>query len=96
MEKKNKEELKKKFLSKRRCLWWGVKEVENISDEAMLETILNYGDWDDVLGVFEILGRKKAAEIFFKQIKNKRVNYRPKTLHYFKLYFKKHEFSDIR
>ena len=85
-----KEEKKKKFLKKRSILWWGVKDVEKISDGAMLETVLNYGDWDDVLEVFDILGLEKAAEIFFKQIENRRVNYRPETLNYFKLYFKKH------
>lgn len=63
---------------------------------SMIEAVLNYGDWDDVLALFEIIGKKKAAEIFFKQIKNKRVNYRPKTLQYFNLYFKKNEFSDIK
>ena len=91
-----KEEKRKKFLNRRSALWWGVKDVKKISNEAMLESVLNYGDWDDVLEVFDILGLEKAAEIFFKQIQNKRVNYRPETLNYFTLYFKKHALSNIK
>ncbi len=90
---KNKRE---KFLKKRSVLWWGVKDVKKISNEVMLESVLNYGDWNDVLEVFDILGKEKAAKIFFKQIQNKRINYRPETLNYFKLYFKKNVLSNIK
>lgn len=92
MSKNNRE----KFLKKKSFLWWGVKDVKKISNEAMLEGVLNYGDWCDVLEVFNILGREKAAKIFFKQIQNKRVNYQPETLNYFKLYFKKNVLSNTK
>lgn len=79
-----------KFLKSRAGLWWWVKDATKLSDEALLEGVLNYGEWDDVLTVFKILGIKKAAAIFKKQTAGKRVNYRPKTLNYFKLYFKQY------
>lgn len=82
--------LREKFLEERALLWWGVKDVKKISDAAMLEGVLNYGDWDDVKSVFKILGINKAASIFSLQVKNKRNNYRPKTLNYFKLYFEEY------
>ena len=87
---KNKKNDRTKFLKEKAVLWWWVKDVTKISDEALLEGALNYGEWDDVLVVFKILGIKKAAAIFKKQTERSRVNYRPKTLNYFKLYFKEY------
>lgn len=81
---------RKKFLKAKAGLWWWVKDVTKLSDEALLEGVLNYGDWADVQAVFKILGIKKAAAIFKKQTAGKRINYRPKTLNYFKLYFKEY------
>lgn len=88
------EEKRKNLLKKRAILWWGVKDPQNLSDEALLEGVLNYGDLPDVREVFEILGIDEAARIFNKQIKEKRVNYNPQTLNYFKLFFKKYAFRD--
>ena len=69
---------------------WYVKEPENLSPEAIVEAVLNYGDWDDVKNLFSILGIKKVARIFLKQMRRKRVNYDPKILNYFNLYFTKY------
>jgi hypothetical protein len=81
---------RQKFLKDKAGLWWWVKDATKLSDGALLEGTLNYGEWEDVLEVFNILGLKKAAAIFKKQIAGKRINYRPKTLNYFKLYFKEY------
>ncbi|NCT54901.1 hypothetical protein GW758_03025 [Candidatus Falkowbacteria bacterium] len=91
-----KNEAREKFLKDKAFLWWWVKDVKKISDAAMLEGTLNYGDWDDVKSVFKILGLNKAASIFSLQIKKKRNNYRPKTLNYFKLYFQEYAPRNIR
>ena len=37
-----------------------------------------------------VMGTDKVAEIFYKQISRKRVNYKPRTKHFFKLYFDRH------
>jgi len=78
------------FLKKRPYLLWYVKEPEQASEEAAVEAVLNYGDMDDVRQLISILGIKKVASIFKRQLKQKRVNYDPKISHFFKLYFKKH------
>lgn len=85
-----KEAEKKNFLRAKAGLWWWVKDINGLSDAALLEGILNYGNWSDVLTVFKILGLKKVASIFKKQTAGSRVNYRPQTLNYFKLYFKEY------
>lgn len=68
-------------------LFWSTTDYDALNEEAIVEGILNYGDWDDVQKLFKILGLKKTAEIFRKQINGKRINYDPKILNYFKLYF---------
>jgi len=78
------------FVNNRKQLFWGIKDPANLSDNAIVEAILNYGDFDDVKLLFEILTIKKAADIFNRQIKSRRCNYRPKIKNYFSLYFNKY------
>jgi hypothetical protein len=79
------------FIKKRSYLVWYVKDLEHLSKEAVVEAVLNYGDFEDVKEIISILGIKKVAYIFKKQTVNRRrINYDPKTVNYFKLYFKKH------
>jgi hypothetical protein len=78
------------FIEKRPYLIWWVKNYERLNNEAVVEATLNYGDWEDVQLLFKILGIKTVAKIFQKQIKQKRINYRPKSKNYFSLYFKQH------
>ncbi len=78
------------LVKKRSYLFWSTKNYKGLSKEAVLEGVLNYGTMKDVQEVFSILGMNNAANIFYKQIKNKRNNYRPEIKNYFKLYFKKY------
>lgn len=71
-------------------LIWYVKDFENISEEAVVEAVLNYGDFDDVKKLISILGMKRIARIFRKYAGRRRSNYRPEIKSYFKLYFKKY------
>ena len=78
------------FIKKRAYLFWYIKNPEKVSDEALVEAILNFGEWQDVQKLFKILKIGKIAKIFKKQINKKRTNYNPKIKNYFKLYFKKY------
>ena len=78
------------FIKKRPYLVWYVKDPGKLNDESIVEHTLNYGDWKDVQELIKILGIKKTAEIFNKQIRQKRINYDKKILNYFKLYFVAH------
>ena len=66
---------------------WYVKDIGRLSEEAIVEGVLNYGDFDDVKKLISILGIRKMARIFRGQLRRKRVNYDPKIKHYFTLYF---------
>lgn len=82
----------KEFIKKRKYLVWYVKDVTRLNNEAIVEAVLNYGNWDDVQGLIKILGIKEVARIFRTQTSpNKmRINYRPDIKHFFSLYFKRH------
>lgn len=78
------------FIKERPYLIWHTKNYDNISEDVVVESALNYGDFDDVKKIFSILGIKKVAGIFKKQTSQKRNNYRPQIKNYFNLYFKKY------
>jgi metal-responsive CopG/Arc/MetJ family transcriptional regulator len=79
----------KKFIKSKPNLVWYVKNVDNLSTESIVEHTLNYGDWDDIKELINILGIKTVASIFKKQITSKRNNYKPEIINYFNLFFKK-------
>ncbi len=78
------------FIKKRPYLVWYTKNYDNLSEEAIVEAVLNYGDFDDVKTMIKILGIEKTAAIFRKKSKQKRCNYRPEIKNYFQLYFNKY------
>jgi len=78
------------FIKKRPYLVWYVKNLDKLSEDSIVEHVLNYGDWDDVQEMIKILGMKKTAKIFRKYAFRKRSNYHRKTRHYFDLYFNRY------
>ncbi|MDP1689539.1 MAG: hypothetical protein Q8L47_05460 [bacterium] len=78
------------FIKKRPHLIWYTKNYDKLSSESIVEATLNYGNWDDVQTLIKILGMKKTADIFRRQVKQKRCNYHKKSKHYFSIYFKQH------
>lgn len=80
------------FIKDHSNLFWYVpdEKKEYISINLLLETILNYGDQKSVKTLFELIGIKKASEIFNMQISNKRDNYFAPVKNFFQLYFNRH------
>jgi len=78
------------FIKKRSYLLWHVNEYDKLSKEAVVEAVLNYGNWEDFKMLLTILGRKEVARIFKEKSKAKRNNYNAKTRNYFELYFGKY------
>ena len=80
----------KNFIKNRSYLFWYVEDLEQISEDFVVEQVLNFGNFSDVKLLFKILGIKKVANIFNEHIKKRRCNYRPEIKNYFKLYFKEY------
>lgn len=71
-------------------LIWYTKNYDNLSDESVIEAVLNYGNWHHFKKLIKILGIKKTAKIFEKESNRKRSNYYPEVKNYFTLYFNKY------
>lgn len=82
----------KKFILENSTLFWWIKPEEktNISIDALVEAVLNYGNEKNIKRLFDLVGIKTVADIFYHQISSKRSNYHQRTKHFFQLYFKRH------
>lgn len=85
----------KALIRKNAHLFWYTKdsEKENLPLPVVLEFFINYAGKEDIKALFEIVGIKNAAKVFFEQInKSERVsnNFEPLAKNYFTLYFKKY------
>ncbi|MCR4277523.1 MAG: hypothetical protein NUV80_02260 [Candidatus Berkelbacteria bacterium] len=81
------------FVRKRKSLFWSTKNYDGLSNDAVVEGVLNYGDMNDVRELISLLGMQEVAKIFrHKSTPDKfgRQNYRPEIKNYFNLFFKKH------
>jgi len=85
----------KELINDYKQLFWYTpeKEKENIDNEQLVETILNYGDENAVRRLIDIMGIETVANIFKKQISTsnrRKKNYHELVANYFQLYFKRH------
>ncbi len=82
----------KKYIEDRQALFWysPAPKSETVSDELLVETILNYGSMDDVRSLFKIVGMKEIASIFRNMTGRKKLNIYPELYNFFNLYFDKY------
>lgn len=78
------------FARKKKHLFWSTKNYDGLSEGAIVEGVLNYGDMDDVRELISLLGIQKISKIFREQTNRPRINYRPEIKNYFQLYFQKY------
>lgn len=76
------------IIQKKPTLAWYIANPENMSDESVVEHVLQYGNWHDVQELINMAGIAKVSKIFHKTIQKKRCNYSPQIQNYFQLYFK--------
>jgi len=82
----------KAFIRQNSNLFWYIPEdkKEEISPEFLVETILNYGDMDNVKKLISLVGLKEVSNIFFGATGRKKLNYFPEIYNYFSLLFSKY------
>ena len=87
----------KQFIREHSNLFWYTPEdkKEEISQELLIETILNYGNLDEVRQLINIMGIERLSEIFFSIQGRKKLNYYPEIYHFFSLLFKKYAPGNI-
>jgi hypothetical protein len=85
----------KEFIRRHSNLFWytpGDKK-EEISREFLVETILNYGDMNAIIQLFNLIGITEVSKIFFSSISlssRRKGNYHELTINYFTLVFKRY------
>ena len=82
----------KDFIRKHEALFWYSPEdkTETVSDELLVETIINYGTLDSIHQLFEIFGLQNTASIFRNMTGRKALNIYPELRNFFDLYFDKY------
>jgi hypothetical protein len=82
----------KKFIDDHEHLFWysSAPKSETVSDELLVETLLNYGTLEDIHDLFVAAGLHKVAAVFWGMTGRKKLNYFPEIHNYFDLYFQKH------
>ena len=81
------------YIQHHRPLFWSVgdNKFSDITDELLVETILNYGTVDDVRELIKLMSLRQVAATFYKTTVNRnRHNYFPEVANFFNLYFKRH------
>ena len=85
----------KKFINDHQYLFWysPAPKSETVSDELLVEMVLNYGDMNQLRGLFAVMGIDGVAKIFFDSInksERRKGNYYELTLNYFTLFFNRY------
>ena len=89
---------KETYVRSRRPLFWSVSDhkLSGISNELLVETVLNFGTLNDVRDLIQLLGLQQTAATFYKTTTNRpRHNYFPEVANFFRLYFNRHALGDI-
>ena len=81
-----------KFIDKHSTLFWYTPDESKhrISDELLVETILNEGTLDDFRELKDILSPRRVAQIFFGATPRQIGNYYPEIRHFFSLVLKEY------
>jgi hypothetical protein len=85
----------KNFIEDHQHLFWysPAPKSETVSDELLVEMVLNYGSMNDLRSLFAVMGIKGVAKIFFDSIgksERRKGNYHELTLNYFTLLFNRY------
>jgi len=85
----------KEFLHQQRDIFWhfNKEKLHGLSDDVIVEYVLNYGDYDAVKNLFAIWGTAYTAEVFYRSIalsERRAKNYFPQVRQYFDRYFQRH------
>ena len=87
----------KEFIRQHSNLFWYTPEdkKEEISNEVLVEFILNYGDLNDIRKLFKIIGIERMSEIFSSLQGRKILNYYPEIYNFFSILIQRYAQSNI-
>lgn len=73
------------YIDRHSQLFWYTPQDKkaDISDGLLVETMLNYGTWEDCKELLQVLTPKRVAEIFFSASERQKNNYYPEIYNLF-------------
>jgi len=77
-----------KLIKNKPYMVWYSKNYSGLSEKSIIESVLNYGSWEDFLKLEKIYGTSDLSHYFDQIINQKRVNLSPQVVNYFSNYFK--------
>jgi hypothetical protein len=82
----------KEFILQHSNLFWYIPQDKkvDVSDELLVENILNYGTLTDFKELEKLMGKENLSTIFFSLEGRKIQNYYPQICNFFYHYFKNH------
>ena len=83
----------KQFILQHSDLFWYIPQdkKEDISDDLLMETILNYGTLAEFKELEKLMGGARNLSIVFKGLDGRKItNYYPEVYNFFNLYFQRH------
>ena len=83
-------DVREQFIAEHGPLFWYTPENSrgHVSDDLLVETIMNHGTLDDFREMRRILGAKRVADVFFSATGRKAGNYFPEIRNFFSLVLK--------
>ncbi len=80
------------FIDAHKALFWYTPDADKhgVSDELLVETILNDGTLDDFRELKRILTPRRLAHVFFSAVGRKAGNYYPEIRNFFSLVLKQY------
>lgn len=80
------------FIQAHKNLFWYTpeKEKENISDQLLVERILNDGTLADYYTMLDVLGKKHVADVFFSAKGRQKLNYYSEIYSFFSILLAKY------
>lgn len=83
---------REKFIDEHKALFWYTPDADKrgVSDELLVETILNDGTLDDFRELKRILTPRRLAHVFFSATGRKAGNYYPEIRNFFSLALKQY------
>lgn len=81
----------KQIIKNNETLFWysAGDKSQSVSDELLVETMLNYADLKTIKELFVAMGVQKVAKIFYGLDERKKLNIYPEIYNFFDLYFQK-------
>jgi hypothetical protein len=79
----------KQYIAKHKSLFWYTPEnkKEEIGNDLLVETILNYGRLEDIKELIQIMGINSIADVFFSAKERMKLNYYPEIYNFFNIVF---------